>query len=270
MPAGLYSIVLMVAVSWLRKDTRIGPRKFLEALEIGARNSLMIVIICAAIGFVIGTFTLTGLALNLSSAIIKLSGGNFILLLIMIGVSSIILGTGMNTVAAFILVSVVAVPAMTAQGIDPFLAAGFGFDFALGAHITPPVCLAVFAGAAIARANPWETAFVAMRLGVVAYLLPFLVMFSPGLLLIGTFEDIAFDVVTTVVGAMLLISAIQGLLFAPMKFWERLLIGAASLGLLWPSYAGMGIGAALAATWFILTLTIVRKQREPLEDASRD
>lgn len=247
MPAGFYAIALMVVVSWIRKDTRIGPRAFVNALESGAINSVLIIVVCGAIGIVVGTFTLTGLALNVSSAIINLSGGYFIPLLLLIGLSSIILGTGLNTVAAFILVSVVAVPALNAHDVDRLVAHMFVFYFALLSMITPPVCLAVFAAAAIAKANPWETAFVAVRLGVVAYLLPFLVMFSPGLLLIGSAQDIVLDVVTTAAGAMLLVSAIQGWMLGRMTLAERVLAAMAALGLLWPSMTGMIIGVALTA-----------------------
>ena len=270
MPAGFYAIVLMIVVSWIRKETRIGPKEFLEALEAGAKNSVMIIIICGAVGLIIGTFTLTGMGLNISQAIINLSGGNFILLLLLVGAASIILGTGMNTVAAFILVSVVAVPALQAQGLDRFLSNMFVFYFSLLAHITPPVCLAVFAGAAIARANPWETAFVAVRLGVVAYLLPFLVVFSPGLLLIGTHQQIVFDVLTTAAGAMLLIAAIQGWMFLRMGIIERLLAAAAALGLLWPTITGMVIGTALGVTTIALCLVLNRRTRARAMDPGQD
>jgi TRAP transporter 4TM/12TM fusion protein len=270
MPAGFYAIVLMIVVSWFRKDTRIGPKEFVEALEAGAKNSVMIIIICGAVGLIIGTFTLTGMGLNLSQAIINLSGGNFILLLLLIGVASIVLGTGMNTVAAFILVSVVAVPALQAQGVDRFLGNMFVFYFSLLAHITPPVCLAVFAGAAIARANPWETAFVAVRLGVVAYLLPFLVVFSPGLLLMGTTQEIVLDVLTTAAGAMLLIAAIQGWMFLRMGIFERLLATAAALGLLWPTMTGMSIGFLLGVATIVLCLVLDRRTRARTAAPSED
>jgi TRAP transporter 4TM/12TM fusion protein len=235
LPAGFYATLTMVGLSWIRKDTRIGPRLFLEAMKTGATNSLMIIVVCAAVGIVIGTFTLTGLGLSLTSTIISLSGGNFIALLLLVAAAAIILGTGMNTVAAFILISIVAVPALQSHGIDQFSANIFVFYLALLSMITPPVCLAVFAAAAIAGANPWETALEAVRLGVVAYLLPFITLFSPGVLLLGSKGENITDMLSAAVAIFVLVSAIQGWMFGRMRFWIRgvLIVGACAL--LWPS-----------------------------------
>ena len=116
--AAFFAIVFTVIISWVRKETRLGPRRIIEALEAGAKSSVLIVISCATVGFVIGGFLITGVGLNVSSAIINLSGGYFFTTLLMIGLACLVLGTGMNTVAAFILVSVVGTPALTGQGVD--------------------------------------------------------------------------------------------------------------------------------------------------------
>ncbi|MGI9386801.1 MAG: TRAP transporter permease [Methyloligellaceae bacterium] len=244
--AAFYSILFTVAISWLRPETRIGPKKLVEALEAGARNSVMIVIICAVVGFVIGAFTLTGLGLNISSAIINLAGGNFAFILILVGLACILMGTGMNTVAAYILVSVIAVPALTAKGVDALSANMFVFYFALLSHITPPVCLAIFAAASVADANPWETAYQGMKMGVVAYLLPFLIIISPGLVLIGSSANIAVQLLATATGCLLIVSAIQGWLLNPMHVVVRLLAAAAGALLLWHTVETRVAGAILA------------------------
>ena len=159
-------------------------------LASGSKLGLRLVV---AVGLVVGTFTLTGLALTISSSIINVTGGNIIWVLLLVTLAALILGTGMNTVAAFILVSVAAVPAITAQDVDIFPANMFVFHVSLLSMITPPVCLAVFAGAAIAGANIWETAFQAMKLGIVAYLLPWIIIFQPGVMLLGNASEIVFD-----------------------------------------------------------------------------
>lgn len=246
MPSALYAILLMVAVSWVRPETRIGPRKFLEALVTGARNSIMIIVICAAIGIIIGVFTLTGLGLNVSSAIVNLSGGHFLLLLVLIAAAAIVLGTGMNTVAAFVLVSVVAVPALRREGVDTLTAHMFVFYLSLLSMITPPVCLAVFAGASIAGANPWATAFTAMKLGIVAYLLPFLIIYSPGLLLMGGADAVAFDILRSAAGATILVSGVQGWLLGRLKWHERAMASAGGLAMLAPDLAANAVGLALS------------------------
>jgi len=252
--AAFLSILFTVAVSWIRPDTRMGPRAILEALEQGAKDSVLILIICAAIGFIIGTFTLTGLGLNLSSAIISLSGGNFVLLLILVALACIVLGTGMNTVAAFLLVSVVAVPALIDQGVNLLVANMFVFYAALLSHITPPVCLAIFAAASIANANSWATAFEGLRMGIIAYLLPFIIVFFPSLLMRGSSMNIALDSLTVLAGSMAVMVGFQGWLIARIGWLER---SAALIGgvlLLWPTPMSTLIGAVLVALVVVFSL----------------
>lgn len=222
-----------------------------RALEDGGRNAALIIVTCATVGFIIGGFLITGLGLNVSSAIINISGGHFIVTLILVGLSSIVLGMGMNTVAAFVLVSVVGVPALTAQGVDTLVANIFVFYFALLSHITPPVCLAIFAGAQIAGANIWETAYMGVKMSAVPYLLPFLIVFVPPLLLIGSPMSIAVETVAATIAFLMIISCIQGWAFRAMSWPERALVGAAGVCLLWPSLlvkvAGLILGAGVVA-----------------------
>ena len=257
--AAFYAIVFTVVISWVRKETRIGPKEFIEALESGAKNSILIIVTCATVGFVIGAFLITGLGLNASSAIIAFSGGNFVAILFLVGLACIVLGMGMNTVAAYLLVSVVGTPALTSQGIDPFVANMFVFYFALLSHITPPVCLAIFAGAQIAGANVWETAFMGVKMSAVPYMLPFLIIFAPSLLLIGNPGVIAIDTTTITVGFLFLISAIQGWAFMPLNLVTRLLYAAISVCLIWPSFTTKGVGVALAA--IVVAFELVKSRR---------
>jgi TRAP transporter 4TM/12TM fusion protein len=257
--AAFYAIVFTIAISWLRKETRLGPKGIIEALEMGARNSVLIVITCATVGFVIGGFLITGLGLNASSAIISFSGGYFIATLFLVGLSCIVLGMGMNTVAAFILVSVVGVPALTAQGIDPLVANMFVFYFALLSHITPPVCLAIFAGAQIAGANIWETAFLGVKMSAVPYLLPFLVVFTPSLLLFGTPEAIALDTVAAAIGFLFIISGIQGWGLYRMNWTERIFFLVTGACFISPVLAIKGVGVLLAVV--AVAYTVVRSKR---------
>ena len=244
--SAFYAIVFTVLISWVRKETRLGPRKILEAMERGARGAVLIIITCAVVGFVIGVFTLTGVGLNVSSAIISWSGGSFFATLVLIGISCIVLGMGMNTVAAFILVSVVGVPALTQLGVEPLIANMFVFYFALLSHITPPVCLAIFAGAHIAGANVWETSLMGVKMGVVAYLLPFLVVYSPALLLVGDAGAIAISAASVAAGLGMLVCAIQGWLRRPLALWQRGMFLAAGLALIWTDPAVKLAGSALA------------------------
>ena len=148
--------------------------------------------------------------------------------------------------AAFILVSVVGTPALTSQGVDPLVANMFVFYFALLSHITPPVCLAIFAGAQIAEANIWETAWVGVKMSAVPYVLPFLVIFSPSLLLMGPSQQIVADTLFTAIGLLLIISAIQGWAVYKLNVPVRLLSLAAGASLIWPSTAVTMVGVAFA------------------------
>jgi len=257
--AAFYAIFFTVVVSWLRKETRIGPKEFIEALELGAKSSILIIVTCATVGFVIGGFLITGLGLNASSAIISASGGNFIAILFLVGLACIVLGMGMNTVAAYLLVSVVGTPALTSQGIDPFVANMFVFYFALLSHITPPVCLAIFAGAQIAGAGIWETAFMGIKMSAVPYMLPFLIIFAPSLLLIGDPATIVLNTAAITVGFIFIISAIQGWAFAPLSLVTRLLYAITGACLIWPSLTVKAVGIVSAAVAIVLEL--VKRRR---------
>ena len=256
--AAFYAIVFTVIISWVRKETRLGPREIFKALETGAKNAVLIVVTCATVGFVIGGFLITGLGLNVSSAIISMSGGYFLGTLFLVGLACMVLGMGMNTVAAFILVSVAGVPALTAQGVDPLVANMFVFYFALLSHITPPVCLAIFAGAQIASANVWETAFVGMKMSAVPYLLPFLIVFTPSLLLFGTAEVIALNALAVAIGFAFIISGVQGWALDRLGLVERLLCLLVGTSFMWPA---MEVKAAALVLGAITVIYAVLKNK---------
>ncbi|MCH7794074.1 MAG: TRAP transporter permease [Proteobacteria bacterium] len=263
--AAFFAIVFTVIISWVRKETRLGPREIVEALEAGAKSAVLIVVTCAAVGFVIGGFLITGLGLNVSSAIISMSGGYFLGTLFLVGLACMVLGMGMNTVAAFILVSVAGVPALTAQGVDPLVANMFVFYFALLSHITPPVCLAIFAGAQIANANVWETAFVGMKMSAVPYLLPFLIVFTPSLLLFGTAEVIALNTLAVAIGFAFIISGVQGWALYKAGLVERLLYFLVGGCFIWPTMEVKAAALVLGAV--AVTYVVLRNKRVTAESS---
>lgn len=263
--AAFFAIVFTVVISWVRKETRLGPREIVEALEAGAKSAVLIVVTCAAVGFVIGGFLITGLGLNVSSAIISMSGGYFLGTLFLVGLACMVLGMGMNTVAAFILVSVAGVPALTAQGVDPLVANMFVFYFALLSHITPPVCLAIFAGAQIANANVWETAFVGMKMSAVPYLLPFLIVFTPSLLLFGTAEVIALNTLAVAIGFAFIISGVQGWALYKVGLVERLLYFLVGGCFIWPTLEVKAAALVLGAV--AVTYVVLRNKRVTAESS---
>ncbi|OUT52313.1 MAG: hypothetical protein CBB68_02875 [Rhodospirillaceae bacterium TMED8] len=243
--AAFYAVCSCVVVSWLRPETRLTPLRIWAALRLGAQNSLMILSTCAIVGLIIGTFTLTGLALNASSIIINLSGGINVLVLFCVVIASIVLGMGMNTVAAFMLVSILGVPALLEIGMDNVTAHMFVFYAALLSHITPPVCLAVFAAAQIAGANIWATSVQAMKMGLIAYLMPFLIAGSPSLLLgIGSKFSLI-PVISAFIGSICAACAVEGWTLKRLKPFPRVLLGAGAVLLILPMSNGRLIGCAL-------------------------
>ena len=161
-------------------------------------------------------------------------------LLVLVAIACIILGMGMPTAAVYILLAVLAVPGLVELGIDPLAAHLFVFYFGILSMITPPVCLATYAAASIAGSDFMKTALTGMRLATVAYVVPFLFVYSPALLLKGTAFEVVVAVSTAIVGAGLLGVALSGYLFARLNLLQRALLAGAALGMLTPA-AGEGI-----------------------------
>ena len=161
--AAILGLVACIGVSWLRRDTRIGPKRFLEAARTGARNSLKIGATVGVIGIIIGVLTYSGLVLTFADIVIALAAGKLWLTILLIALASLILGMGVPVTAAYLVTAVVAVPPLTELGVSPIAAHMIVYWLSQDSNITPPVCIAAFTGAAIAKANMWKTAFSALQ-----------------------------------------------------------------------------------------------------------
>jgi TRAP-type uncharacterized transport system fused permease subunit len=218
----------------LRKDDRLSIRKLVSVLESTGRGLLDITIICGVAGFVIGALQLSGLGFKLSMGLVTLAGGNVIFLLVLSALLSIILGMGMPTVGVYILLAVLVTPALIEMGINPLAAHFFVFYYGMLAYITPPICFATYVAASIAKADFLRTGLTGMRLGIVAYLLPFLFVFSPSLLLHGSALEIVFATATAIIGAGLLGVSLTGYMFRPLNWLKRSGLAAAALAMIIP------------------------------------
>ena len=198
--AAILGIVACIAVSWVRKDTRIGPRRFLEASRAGAENSLKIGATVGVIGIIIGVLTYSGLVLTFADIVIALADGKLWLTILLVALASLILGMGVPVTAAYLITAVVAVPALTALGVHPIAAHMIVYWLSQDSNITPPVCIAAFAGATIAKANMWKTAFTAFKFAKFLYLAPFLFGYVPAFTLNGSVTDIAVTFVLVIAG----------------------------------------------------------------------
>lgn len=219
--AGFYSIITVLAVSYIRKSTRMNLAKIIEALRQGALGALAVVIACGCAGIVVGVFTYTGLGVKLSSILITLSGGNLLILLGLVGLSSLILGMGMPTTVVYIILATLAAPALVKLGIAPIAAHLFVFYYGILSHITPPVALSAYAAASLADAPAMATGYAAWRMGLAGFIVPFMFAYGPALVMVGTVAQTLLACVTAIAGVIALAVALQGYLFRSFPFWQR-------------------------------------------------
>jgi TRAP-type uncharacterized transport system fused permease subunit len=163
----------------------MGPREIWEAIQNGARNTLMIGATVGVIGIIVGTISLTGIGLKFSEIIISAAGGNLLLALVLIAFASLILGMGVPVTAAYLIVAVLAVPPLMELGVVLIAAHMIVYWFSQDSNITPPVCVAAYAGAAIAGSDPWKTGWTAFKFAKLLYVVPILFAFTPQILFEG-------------------------------------------------------------------------------------
>jgi TRAP transporter 4TM/12TM fusion protein len=188
--SAILGVLTCIAVSWVRPDTRIGLKGFLEASRAGAESSLKIGATVGVIGIIIGVLTYSGLVLTFADIVIELADGRLFLTILLIALASLVLGMGVPVTAAYLITAVVAVPALTHLGVNEIAAHMIVYWLSQDSNITPPVCIAAFAGATIAKANMWKTAFTAFKFAKFLYLGPFLFGYVPGFSLNGSNTDI--------------------------------------------------------------------------------
>ena len=250
MRAALAAIVLSIGCSMLRKSTRISLGDILRGLEEGARSALGVVIACATAGIIIGVVTKTGLGLKLGSALIDLAHGQLLPTLFFTMITSIILGMGVPTTANYVITSTIAAPALIQLGVPMLAAHMFVFYFGIIADVTPPVALAAFAGAGIAGSDPMKTGVNASKLAIAAFLIPYIFVMSPSLLLIDTtLPKVAMMIVTSLTGMTAIAAALAGYLITHAGRIERILFFIGGLLMIDPNLVTdiVGFGILLCA-----------------------
>jgi TRAP transporter 4TM/12TM fusion protein len=246
----LVGAVSCLPVALLRKSTRegIGWRTVLESLQGGARDALGVAMACACAGIVIGVIALTGLGISFTQAVIALAQNSLLLALLLTAVSGIVLGMGMPTTPAYIVMVSLLVPAIIKLGVATPAAHMFALYFAVLSAITPPVALAVFAAAGLAKADLWEAGGQAVRIGAAGFIVPFMFVYEPALLMIGPWTTVLPAVASATLGCVLLAAGLFGYLMRPCNGWQRVALVAAALLLIKPGWLTDGIGLALLAT----------------------
>ena len=251
--AALVCIVVTVAIAMMKKSTRLNVKDILDALESGARSAIGVSAACACAGIIIGVVTLTGVGLKIANGIVVLSGGSFFLTLFLTMIASIILGMGLPTTAKYIVLASMAAPAIMKFGVPIMAAHLFIFYFGIVADLTPPVALVSYAAAGIAQSNPMKTGFTGLRLAMAGFLIPYIFVYNPGILLIDTTPlDVVLIAATSILGAFSLALAGSGFWMRPLNIIERLVLFGSAISLIFPgTLTDIGGAVVLAGIWFL-------------------
>ncbi|MBU2054022.1 MAG: TRAP transporter permease [Proteobacteria bacterium] len=258
--AALLGIASVVPVAMMRKSTRpeITIKMLISALEAGALNTLAIAMACACAGIVIGAIAQTGLGLSFTGLVLTVAQDHLISALILTMTAGIFLGMGLPTTPAYIIQVALLVPALIKLGIVPAAAHLFVFYFAILSAITPPVALAVYAATGISRSELWQTGWAAVKLGATGYIVPFMFVFSPSLLMIGSWARVGLAIVTALLGVTCLAGSLHKYYLTHMAHWERVVLFVAALALIKPGWLTDIVGLSLFA---IVLATQWRKSR---------
>ncbi len=255
MRAALVAIILSIVVSSLKASTRMSPAEIVHGLETGARNVLGVLVACAAAGIIIGVVTKTGVGLKLASALLDLSGGMILPSMFLTMITAILLGMGVPTTANYVITSTIAAPALIQMGVPILAAHMFVFYFGIIADVTPPVALAAYAGSGIAGGNALRTGINASKLAIAAFIIPYMFVLSPELLLLdGVTFGLIISLVTAIVGMVALSSSLIGYLAAPLVTWQRIILAFGGLMMIKPGVVTDVAGIAIFSAILFLQL----------------
>jgi TRAP transporter 4TM/12TM fusion protein len=237
----------------------MGPKAILSVLSKGARGSMEIAATCAAAGIIVGVLTQTGLGTKFAMIIFNYSGGNLYIAMVFTMLIAIVLGMGMPTTAAYAICASVLAPALIQMNVPEIAAHLFIFYFACLSALTPPVALASFAAAAIANAKTWEVGWQGMRFAIAGFIIPFLFVLGPAMVLEGSTVEIVSVVITGTMGIIALAASVQSWLLARCVTWERIVLFIAAITLIKPGWITdlIGFGLLLA----IILIQLPRRKR---------
>lgn len=252
MRAALAAILLSIICACLRASTRIGVKEIVEGLINGSKGVLGVLIACSTAGIIIGVVTKTGVGLKVATALLELSGGMIIPAMFFTMITSLLLGMGVPTTANYVITSTIAAPALVQMNVPVLAAHMFAFYFGIVADVTPPVALAAYAGAGIAGANPLKTGCIAAKLAIAAFIVPYIFVLAPELLMINaTVPMIAYSALTAVIGMWGVAVSMIGFCQANLNILQRLLFFVGGLCMIVPGAITDIPGVAVLAVTFM-------------------
>lgn len=270
--AALYGILACIIVGIINPDVKFGPKDFINALVDGARTALAVVAATACAGIIVGVVVKTGLGLSLANTLVDLAGGNILLTLVFVMIASLILGMGAPTTANYVITSTIAAPAiiaLLAPGVSQELipltvllsAHFFVFYFGIIADITPPVALAAFAASGISGGDPIKTGFHSAKLAIAAFIIPYMIVFSPALLMVDvTVLEVSWVLFTAIVGMVAIGAGVIGYWYRKVTWIERLILIVAGLAMVYPERVSDVTG--LVVFVILLVLQILSKNKD--------
>ena len=251
----VYGCLAVLAVAVLRPSTRVGPIALVKVLSETCYRMVPVAGACAAAGLVIAGITMTGLAAKLSHLVYGITGAELLPTLLVAAAVTTVLGMGMPTPSAYILAAALTAPMVEQLGVPTLVTHMFILYYAVMSALTPPVAVAAYAAASIAEDNPLYIAALAVKFALAAFVVPFVFVYAPALLLQGEWQETLLTLGTAIPGFIILAAAIEGFMFRPLAPWQRLLLAAAGFALVLPSMRlaviGAGVYAAFAAHWFL-------------------
>ncbi len=260
--AAFWATLSCVAISWTDKEYRMGPREIWRAMVVGARNTLVIGATVGVIGIIVGTISLTGIGLKFSDLIISLSGGNLLVAIILIALAALILGMGVPVTASYLIVAVLAVPALHELGVSLIAAHMIVYWFSQNSNVTPPVCVAAYAGAAIAGSDPWRTGWTALKFSKLLYVVPFLFAYEPAMVLHGSPQEIFMVYLAATIGTIAFSAWSMFYLLRKTTWLEWIVFGVGTYYCFTPDLTKDLLGIALVA---LVILNQYRKNKRDLK-----
>ncbi len=258
--AAAIAIAVAIVVSMFNKETRITPKRLLEALAAGGQGMITVAVACGIAGIVAGIIGVTGLAFMLFNGIVAVAGNQVIVALFLTMLCCIILGMGVPTTANYCIMAATCAPILIKMGVPEVAAHFFVFYFGIVADLTPPVALAAYAGAAIANANPMKTAFTSTKLAIGAFIVPYVFALNPAMLFIDTTAaDVILICITSVAGIFGVSAALEGYVIHPMRWYERIISAAGGLMLIYPGWVTDTIGLCLLA--IVIVLQVISRKK---------
>jgi TRAP transporter 4TM/12TM fusion protein len=247
--SALAGTLVCFPVAALRKSTRhyVTFANVIDAMVDGAKNCLPVALACAGAGIVIAVVTLSGLGIVFTQYVVDLARNTLLVALVLTMLAGIVLGMGMPTTPAYIIMTALLVPAIVKFGVAVPAAHMFAFYFAILSAITPPVALAVYAAAGLAKSDLWITGWAAMRIAATSFIVPFMFVYEPALLMIGSWPSVLWSSMTAAIGIVLFAAGLHGYFVTASSYWQSALLVVAGLLLIEPGLVTDILGAALAA-----------------------